>query len=190
MKDLATLRVLLTRLEDALRAGGEVELASLVSTALAGSDEAVARFLVSDELWGGPGSIADWVRSGTGDQDARSTVETELAQLGEAQIEMEIVHGRTESWVTQPKAQDADRSPSPMSAVRWGLILVVSGLALAGVGAVFYPDSNLGGGWSMFGGIAFAVGQLIFLVGGIAWAVGRVVDRRERLERSIGSGSP
>lgn len=53
------LEMLLRRVWAALRRAGEESSARIVGDALAGSADDWAAFLVSNELWGGSGSIAD-----------------------------------------------------------------------------------------------------------------------------------
>ena len=63
------MREQLCTLMEVLRQTGDSALAERVGVALAGSDADVEAFLVSNELWGGAGSIADqagWRRSGSG----------------------------------------------------------------------------------------------------------------------------
>lgn len=88
----------LCSLMEVLRQTGDGALAERVSAALAGSDADVDAFLVSNELWGGAGSIAD-----QGGMDAhrssRRTVEAVLIKLGELQIQSRRVNPRTVMWV-------------------------------------------------------------------------------------------
>ncbi len=73
------IRVLLERLRDQLSVGGEHRFAGDVDAALASCDDAVAAFVMSNELWGGAGSIADQARE---------------------QIAMGYANPRTEMWTS------------------------------------------------------------------------------------------
>ncbi len=73
---------MLNRLDDALQmSGGERD-----------------QFLVSNELWGGAGSIADQAGINVG-RSVRREVESALIDLGQEQIRRGLVNPRTVSWV-------------------------------------------------------------------------------------------
>ena len=73
---------MLNRLDDALQmSGGERD-----------------QFLVSNELWGGAGSIADQAGIDVG-RSGRREIESALIDLGEEQIRRGLVNPRTASWV-------------------------------------------------------------------------------------------
>ena len=55
-------------------------------------------YLVSNELWGGAGSIADQALSGL--PDARASLERLMIRLGREQMGLERVNERTEMWVS------------------------------------------------------------------------------------------
>ncbi len=91
------LRTLLSDISLLLANGGQAREASVVRTALSGSDAGLEAFLVSNELWGGSGSIADGCFAS--DKDCRSKLEVLLIQLGELQIEAGRTNVRTAGWV-------------------------------------------------------------------------------------------
>jgi hypothetical protein len=93
------IKAILQRLQTVLTRQGERSAANLVSAALGGSDEELARFLVSNELWGGSGSIADQAGSGGGRTANRRAIETALADLGEEQWRLGQTNVRTAMWV-------------------------------------------------------------------------------------------
>ena len=83
-----------------LEAGsGRVErrAASSIRSALAGPDRALDDFLISDELWGGAGSIAD----SAFESDSRriKPFQELMIELGRRQIKFGLTNVRTESWV-------------------------------------------------------------------------------------------
>jgi len=84
---------------EALRQTGDSALAERVGVALAGSDADVEAFLVSNELWGGAGSIADQAGTGAHRSGIRRTVEAALIELGDLQIQSGKVNRRTVMWV-------------------------------------------------------------------------------------------
>src|SRR5688500_5512762 len=90
-QDLATLEAVLSQ-------HGATDAAQLISGALAGSDQELLAFLTSNELWGGPGSIADQAGVSQG-RDVRRPVEAALARLGAEQMRQGLVNVRTEMWV-------------------------------------------------------------------------------------------
>lgn len=63
-----------------------------------GDDEKMWDYLVSNELWGGAGSVAD--QGVLEFPDARRQLETLLIRLGRAQMSLGRVNVRTEMWVT------------------------------------------------------------------------------------------
>lgn len=86
-------------LEAALRNNNENYFVEMISSALQSpSVEVLEKLLISNDLWGGAGSVAD--QAGVGDRDAgRASIEAALISLGEAQIKYELVNLRTVSWV-------------------------------------------------------------------------------------------
>jgi hypothetical protein len=93
------MREQLCSLMEALRQTGDGALAERVGAALAGSDADVDAFLVSNELWGGAGSIADQAGTGADRTSSRRTVEAALIELGDVQIQSGKVNRRTAMWV-------------------------------------------------------------------------------------------
>lgn len=61
-------------------------------------EEELWAYLVSDDLWGGAGSVADQSLFQT--PDARKELEQLLVRLGREQIGVQRVNARTEMWVT------------------------------------------------------------------------------------------
>ncbi|MDB5335273.1 MAG: hypothetical protein JWN70_892 [Planctomycetaceae bacterium] len=62
------------------------------------TDQELNDFLVSNDLWGGAGSIADEACV-SGPRSTRRKIEGALIELGNAQIQSGLVNVRTESWV-------------------------------------------------------------------------------------------
>jgi hypothetical protein len=91
----------LERLRVLLVQAGEDVPASLIASALDGSEADFDRFLVSNELWGGPGSIADQAGIGAGGELHVLTkdIERALIRLGRLQIEACRTNQRTKMWV-------------------------------------------------------------------------------------------
>ena len=92
------MRQLVESLEQVLKKCGEAHYAQMVHDALEGREDDLQAFLVSDELWGGPGSIADQagVRQG---RDVRRPIEAALITLGIQQIRLGVANERTQMWV-------------------------------------------------------------------------------------------
>ena len=82
-----------------LLAAGEPESASLVTAALAGDDAQMRAFLVSNELWGGSGSIANQAEARVSRDILRCDIAAALADLGESQTRAGVTHLRTAGWV-------------------------------------------------------------------------------------------
>jgi hypothetical protein len=95
------LRDYLAQLGDALRQRDDWDwvFVDMVSDALKGTEQELQAFLVSNELWGGAGSIADQAGFGP-ERDARRRIHSALVNLGEAQIKAGLVNARTETWVS------------------------------------------------------------------------------------------
>tara|TARA_R110002126_G_scaffold291648_1_gene454838 strand:- start:16009 stop:16254 length:246 start_codon:yes stop_codon:yes gene_type:complete len=70
----------------------------MCQAALVGGDTDLTAFLQSNELWGGPGSIAD--QAGI-DQDrvVRRRIETSLMRLGRCQMVAGVLNARTRMWL-------------------------------------------------------------------------------------------
>lgn len=99
MPDLARLRVHLADLAQSLTECGEWSMASAAEAAATGSDSVLTAFLVSNELWGGAGSIADQAGCSSDRTDDRRRIEADLIMLGRLQINAGLVNVRTASWV-------------------------------------------------------------------------------------------
>ena len=69
-----------------------------LTTALLGDDEALWNFLVSNELWGGAGSVAD--QAVLASPEGRRDLEALLIRLGREQIAAGRSNTRTAMWVT------------------------------------------------------------------------------------------
>ena len=95
----AALRLAAHKLAEVLHAHGESDLAGEVRAALEGSDEHLRVYLVSNDLWGGPGSIADQAGMRGPRDDHSRAIEGALAELGEEQIRAEVTNIRTANWV-------------------------------------------------------------------------------------------
>jgi len=88
----------LKELRDLLSSHGENYYAKEIDRALAGPVEKLIAFTTSNELWGGPGSIAD---SALGEsRESKRKAEAILAELGELQFKAGIVNVRTEMWTS------------------------------------------------------------------------------------------
>jgi hypothetical protein len=96
--DHQNLRAALFDLAQALKAGREQWMATSAEEALYGSQEQFEKFLVSNELWGGSGSIADQAEGGS-DRTRRRGVEALLIRLGRMQMAAGVVNVRTQTWV-------------------------------------------------------------------------------------------
>ncbi len=89
----ATLNAIAALLED-----GQDFKATFIREALVGSDQDLDRFLISNELWGGAGSIADEALADNAGR--RSALELLLTQLGRDQIAQGRINERTPTWVS------------------------------------------------------------------------------------------
>ena len=88
----------LSELMRLLRETGDDHSANQIEGALVGSDESLRAYLVSNELWGGAGSIAD--QGGlNGSDDFRSQIQAQMLHIGRMQMSMRMVNVRTEMWV-------------------------------------------------------------------------------------------
>ena len=88
----------LRRLQSALEECGELEVANRIADVIEMLSEERETFLVSNELWGGAGSIAD--QAGVSeDRSCRRKIESALIDLGEVQLRRSLVNQRTASWV-------------------------------------------------------------------------------------------
>jgi hypothetical protein len=91
------IRVVLLEIADLLERGQEDRAAASVREALSDSEEKLADFLGSNELWGGAGSMAD--QSLTSDATRRKALESLLIKLGKLQMATDRANPRTEMWV-------------------------------------------------------------------------------------------
>jgi hypothetical protein len=88
---------ILTKIYDLLSDGNEThQNYPELQHALNGTEEEFLGFLVSDDLWGGPGSIVD--QALIEDEEARRELEKLMFQLGRIQVKKNIVNIRTEMW--------------------------------------------------------------------------------------------
>jgi len=88
------MRQQLEKLEVALARSGERQ-----SGALRGSDQELRAFLVSNDLWGGSGSIADQAGLEHDRTAGRRAIEDALIRLGTVQLREGLTNTRTASWV-------------------------------------------------------------------------------------------
>jgi hypothetical protein len=95
----ATTRAELERLAEVLRQFDR-DMAPMIEDALRGPDEDLEDFLVSNDLWGGMGSVADQAGTGQPRAEARRRIEAALISLGELQIASGRVNPRTAMWVS------------------------------------------------------------------------------------------
>ena len=94
------LRQLLARLASVLEKHGNQSLAEATKAAAAAPDDKLVAFLVSNDLWGGAGSIADQAGMPDGKRTAGTReVENALVELGRSQVTSGTVNPRTASWV-------------------------------------------------------------------------------------------
>ena len=83
----------------ALEAAGEVDHSGAIQAALA-SERDIQTIVLSNDIWGGAGSIADQAGFASSSKGARSAIEKALIALGRRQIEEGVVNQRTELWVS------------------------------------------------------------------------------------------
>ena len=72
--------------------------ATQIETAILKDDSGLKEFLISNDLWGGSGSIAD--DRVTDDPKIRRRIENLLIQIGDIQMRNGFVNVRTEMWVS------------------------------------------------------------------------------------------
>jgi hypothetical protein len=92
------LRAILSEIAGLLESGNQDWRPVAIRDALSGSEAILEEFLVSNELWGGAGSIAD--EGCILDNARRKILEGLLIKLGKLQIEAGKTNVRTEMWVT------------------------------------------------------------------------------------------
>jgi hypothetical protein len=90
---------LLGRLARELQSCDEESFASAVRVAIAGTPEERTAFLMSNNLWGGPVSIADQAGTRGERSEGRRLIEVALRDLGHEQLRVGIVNSRTQMWV-------------------------------------------------------------------------------------------
>ena len=88
---------LLASLSKLLRTGNN-HYANLIDETTASGIDQIEKFLVSNELWGGAGSIAD--QALLENKLLRKELELLLIKLGRLQIAEDKVNVRTEMWVS------------------------------------------------------------------------------------------
>jgi hypothetical protein len=94
-----SIKLLLASLADELHRCDEPRFAAGVEAAASGSSEQRSDYLKSNELWGGPGSIADQAGLRAERGSNRKRLELVLRDLGLEQIRQGIVNPRTSMWV-------------------------------------------------------------------------------------------
>ena len=97
MREETVLRQHLEQLKTVLQRVGDDHW-GLIDRALGGSEENLRAFLISNELWGGAGSIADQAGYEQG-REVKRLIEAAMINLGEWQIEAGIANARTGMWV-------------------------------------------------------------------------------------------
>lgn len=88
---------LLAILAKLLRSGGN-HYANQIAEAIASGNSQIEQFLVSNELWGGAGSIAD--QALLENKPLRKELEILLIKLGKLQIAKDKANVRTEMWIS------------------------------------------------------------------------------------------
>lgn len=89
---------ILREIANLLQHGGESRTAQMIHAVLDNGNEAdIERFLTSNEIWGGAGSIAD--QSMVSDATQRGILEGLLLNLGKLQLASGKTNPRTEMWV-------------------------------------------------------------------------------------------
>jgi hypothetical protein len=92
------IKKLLGRLARELQSCDEENFANAVRAAI-GTPEEQTAFLMSNKLWGGPGSIADQAGTREERSEGRRLIEGALRDLGHEQLRAGIVTSRTQMWV-------------------------------------------------------------------------------------------
>jgi hypothetical protein len=106
MLNIGACRSILSDIAGVLQESHENEFAASIRTALAASDDVLEKFLTSNSLWGGSGSIADSAFVGNKSFDGFDVQRTReqgfkslMGQLGRIQIEARKTNPRTSMWV-------------------------------------------------------------------------------------------
>ena len=90
----------LLMLVQVLRDNGEIRYASVIESVISERESARDAFLVSTQLWGGSGSIADQAGLVNGRRTDRTRkIQHALIQLGQEQIRVGKINVRTKMWV-------------------------------------------------------------------------------------------
>lgn len=97
------IKEILEKISEILKEGDENYHAELICNALNGQKDKLWEFLVSNELWGGAGSIAD--QSLLDKKELRKKLNKFLVELGNVQINVNKVNDRTKMWVTALSVQ-------------------------------------------------------------------------------------
>lgn len=84
-------------IEQLLQKNGEPLFAEMIIKALSGDEDCLWKFLISNELWGGAGSVAD--QALLDNKIARKSLEEALIELAKLQQESGRVNVRTKMWV-------------------------------------------------------------------------------------------
>ena len=88
---------ILIKIAAILEEGEEKYYSELVNNVLTGNQDGLLDFLVSNELWGGAGSIAD--QALLDKKYLREKLEKLLVELGEIQVRINKVNTRTTMWL-------------------------------------------------------------------------------------------
>ena len=86
------------QLRDMIESNGEHLYTREIDAALIGDDDALRSFVISNELWGGAGSIADQALGPA--RGTRRPLERLLAELGREQMACGYTNLRTEMWTS------------------------------------------------------------------------------------------
>ena len=86
--------------------GSESPYSEIVENALNGGETQLESFLISNDLWGGAGSIRD--QALIEQPVLRKKLQRLLIELGELQIALGLVHPKTEFLVSAYKQWEAD----------------------------------------------------------------------------------
>jgi hypothetical protein len=106
MPKTAECEAILSEIIALLESGGDLSFAAGIRSELTGTEEALNSFLISNELWGGSGSVADsafaydeknahWPNR----EKSRAALERLMIKLGRLQIAAGQVNVRTQMWV-------------------------------------------------------------------------------------------
>ena len=91
------IRNILTKIKGLMHAGNDQVYFEMIQKVLQGDDEELWKFLTSNDLWGGAGSIAD--QALIDDKGLRKELERLLIDLAEQQTKEGRLNQRTKSWV-------------------------------------------------------------------------------------------